>query len=179
MLSQVHPNALFVYWICTLVNSLLIAKAFYMQPLQKVPTDSASPWFTRCPIGVNPLKNMMPNISHLAELSTQYTNHSLRATSATRMFTAGVPEKIIAEHTGHRSTKGLRQYEHISVAQLQAVGMAVSEEKSFCENTGERVAECGVKEEKDTSRVPLQDKLNKTLAAFSGTMTGCTININY
>ena len=32
------------------------AKAFYMQPLQKVPTDSASPWFTRCPIGVNPLK---------------------------------------------------------------------------------------------------------------------------
>ena len=76
------------------------AKAFYMQPLQKVPTDSVSPWFTKCPIGVNPLKNMMPNISRLAGLSAQYTNHSLRATSATRMFTAGIPEKIIAEHTG-------------------------------------------------------------------------------
>ena len=69
------------------------AEAFYMQPLQKVPANPTSRWFAQTPIGVNPLKNMMSNISKLAGLSQRYTNHSLRATAATRMFNAGVPEK--------------------------------------------------------------------------------------
>ena len=59
------------------------------------------------------------------------------------------------------------------------MGLAISEEKQFSENKMEKVEECSVKEEKDPPRVPLQDKLNKTIAAFSGSMTGCTININY
>ena len=35
------------------------------------------------------------------------TNHSLRASSATDTFHAGVPEKIIQKRTGHRSLKAL------------------------------------------------------------------------
>ena len=36
------------------------------------------------------------------------TNYSLRATYITRMFKADVPEKIIAEKSGHKSLKALR-----------------------------------------------------------------------
>lgn len=32
------------------------------------------------------------------------TNHSLRATGATRLFEVNVPEKLIKERTGHRSS---------------------------------------------------------------------------
>ena len=39
------------------------------------------------------------------------TNHSLRATGATRLFEANVPEKLIQERTGHRSIDALRMYE--------------------------------------------------------------------
>ena len=39
------------------------------------------------------------------------TNHSLRATGASMMFQAGVPEKIVQERTGHRSLEALRMYE--------------------------------------------------------------------
>jgi integrase len=35
------------------------------------------------------------------------TNHSLRATGATRLFEANVPEKLIQERTGHRSIDAL------------------------------------------------------------------------
>ena len=39
-------------------------------------------------------------------------NHSLRATGASTLFHANVPEKIIQECTGHRSLAALQQYEH-------------------------------------------------------------------
>ena len=36
--------------------------AFYMQPLQKLPTDPSQPWFKNMPVGVNPLKKMMAKV---------------------------------------------------------------------------------------------------------------------
>ena len=38
------------------------------------------------------------------------TNHSLRATGATALFSAGVPEKLIRDVTGHKSNT-LQLYE--------------------------------------------------------------------
>ena len=38
-----------------------------------------------------------------AGLSGKFMNHSLRATSATHMFSGGVPEKVIKEITGYKS----------------------------------------------------------------------------
>ena len=49
------------------------------------------------------------------------TNHSLRATGASELFEAGVPEKIIKEQTGHRSLEALHIYEHATSMQHQAV----------------------------------------------------------
>ena len=59
---------------------------------------------------MNPVKNMMTKISELGGLPMKYTNHSLRATSASCMFISGVPKKIVTEVTGHKSVKALRQY---------------------------------------------------------------------
>jgi integrase len=39
-------------------------------------------------------------------LKGRYTNHSLRATTATRLYQAGVEEQLIMERTGHRSLDG-------------------------------------------------------------------------
>uniref|UniRef100_A0A1X7TEB6 Tyr recombinase domain-containing protein n=1 Tax=Amphimedon queenslandica TaxID=400682 RepID=A0A1X7TEB6_AMPQE len=89
-------------------------KASYMQPMQRIDSDPTRPWYQITPIGVNTLKNMMAKMSELAGLSNRYTNHSLRATACTRMFNAGIPKKIIAEFSGHRSSKGLQKYEHTS-----------------------------------------------------------------
>ena len=102
-----------------------------MQPMPKVPSDPARRWFKNTPVGVNPLKCMMIKISELAGLPVKYTNHSLKATSASRMFVSGVPEKIVAEMTGHKSVKALRQYERTTEEQFQAVGHSISHIQAF------------------------------------------------
>ena len=61
----------------------------------------------------------------------QKTNHSLRATGATAMFQANMPEKIIQKTTGHRSLEALRSYERISTQQHQAVSRVLMSNQSY------------------------------------------------
>ena len=84
---------------------------FYMRPLESIPHDDSKSWYTNQRVGVNKLKTILPMLSSESDRGVKYTNHSLRATSTTRMFSKGVPEKLIAEKTGHRSLKALRFYE--------------------------------------------------------------------
>lgn len=64
------------------------------------------------------------------------TNHSLRATGASALFEANVPEKLIQERTGHRSVKALRLYERTTDKQHEEVSMIlakrVEEGKNVC-----------------------------------------------
>ena len=96
-------------------------KAFYLRPLSSVPMIAGKSWFINDPIGINTFKNVLPNMSKKAGLGTVYTNHSLRATSTSMMYTHDIPEKVIAETTGHRSLAGLRAYEHTTTLQKKAV----------------------------------------------------------
>ena len=103
-------------------------KSFYMQLMQKIDHRVACPWYQVSPVEVNTLKNMMSRMSALAGLSNRYTNHGLRATACTRMFNA-VPQKVIAEFSGHKSAKALQKYEHTSPSLLRAAGLAIKDEK--------------------------------------------------
>ena len=65
-----------------------------------------------------------------AGISGQKTNHSFRATSASQLFQANVPE-IIQERTGYRSTDALRLYErtteqHKGVTQVLSSNLDIS-----------------------------------------------------
>ena len=91
---------------------------FFAKPLDKVP--SKAPWFHSLPVGKNTLGGLLADICKEAGIEKK-TNHSLRATGATAMFAAGVPEKMIKEVTGHRSSKALEIYERPTLPQKQAL----------------------------------------------------------
>ena len=46
---------------------------------------------------------MVKHLATAAGLAGKFTNHSLRATAASRMYQAGIPEKFIKEITSHKS----------------------------------------------------------------------------
>ena len=94
---------------------------FYLRPLSAVPKDPTQPWFQSTPIGKNELGKMVQNMCLDAGIQGNKTNHSLRATGASTLFHANIPEKIIQERTGHRSLVALRQYERTTDEQQVAV----------------------------------------------------------
>ena len=73
----------------------------------------------------------MPDIAAESGLGVHYTNHSLRATAVTRMYNTGVPEKLIAEKSGHKSLKALRVYERTSKIQEKSAGQCIQSGASF------------------------------------------------
>ena len=73
-----------------------------------------------CTFGENKLGTMVKDMFAEVGIAGK-TNHSLRATGATQLYTANIPEKMIQQHTGHRSLKGLRINEQTTEEQELAV----------------------------------------------------------
>jgi len=90
--------------------------AFYLQPLSKPKPNC---WFSTKPIGHNTLDGTVARLCKKADIPGYRTNHSLRATTATRLYQAGVDEQLVMERTGHQSLEGVRSYKRTSKAQQE------------------------------------------------------------
>lgn len=154
--------------------------AFYVRPLNAAPVDTEKPRYCRKSVGVSKLKSILPELSEEAGLDTRYTNHSLRATAVTRMYVKGVPEKIIAEKSGHRSLKALRAYERTSSVQEKAAVECVQSGKQFEESVTEEAMASAEEKIQPFSVAPTECKqkkpgvpegLQKMMQQFSGIQT--------
>lgn len=61
-----------------------------------------------------------------------YSNHSLRASCATRLFNAGMDEQMICKQTGHRSS-AVRAYKRPSCALQKNVSSVIQGIKKSCD----------------------------------------------
>ena len=100
-----------------------------MRPVDKRPVSESGSWYTKQRVGVNNFKKILPSISAVSMCSTKYTNHSLRATSVTRMFAASVSEKLIVEKSGHHSLKASRSYERTNPNMEMALDAVIANSK--------------------------------------------------
>ena len=96
-----------------------VSSFFYWKPKEVTPVADV-PWFTLNVIGRNTLGSMVKKMCEAIGVEGK-TNHSLRATGASRLFERNVPEKLIQERTGHKSTDVLWQYERTSTSQQKDV----------------------------------------------------------
>ena len=93
--------------------------AYYLRPLQKPVSDC---WYSNQPVGHNKLDTSISRMCKNAGITGYHTNHSLRATAATRLHQSGsVEEQEIMERTGHRSIEAVRSYKRSSHEQLEQV----------------------------------------------------------
>ena len=136
--------------------------AFYLQPLSKPMEDC---WFVAKPVGQNTLENMVRDMCKAAGIAGYKTNHSLRATTATRLFQAGVDKQLIMECTGHKSIDGVRSYKRMSSEQQVALSDKIN--LRALEPKWQHVASSAITQAMAPAQLSLQD---------CGTVT---ININY
>ena len=85
----------------------------------KRPSDSC--WYCAVPIGRNKLSKAVSEMCKECGIGGFKTNHSLRATAATRLYSAGIDEQLVMERTGHRSLEGIRSYKRTSAEQKEVV----------------------------------------------------------
>ena len=90
---------------------------------------SLKTWYCDQPYGVNKIKNTVKEICKQAGIEGKFTNHSLRATCASRMYDKNVPEQIIKETTGHKS-ECVRVYKRTSEALQESASKTVSATES-------------------------------------------------
>ena len=74
---------------------------------------------------------MVKQMFQEASIVGKFSNHSLRATGATTLFDANVPEAIIQKRSGHSSTKALRMYERMTPQQDLAVSKILQSERKL------------------------------------------------
>ena len=117
--------------------------------------------------------------AYFAGVEGNKTNHSLRATGATELFSAGVPEKIIQQRTGHRSTKALRVYERTTLEQHQAVSNILSYSKQSFNNEIQVVQSQNQTSSSTISVSPLPVVTPPTtrMASERSVFNNCTFNI--
>ena len=79
-------------------------------------------WFTNKPVGHHTLRNTRSRLCRTAGISGYKSNHSLRATAATRLYQSGVDELLVMVQTWHRSLEGIIcSYRRTSDVQRKAV----------------------------------------------------------
>ena len=161
--------------------------SFYLCPLDEFPTDPKKYCFVSQRVGVNVLKNIVPDISRQSGCGVHYTNHSLRATAITQIFNCGVPEKIIAENSGHKSTKALCCYEYTSSEQQKAVSKVISNlgdvfrssaTECFGGNESHKATPEPSPEFSAGTKPVLAPQPNPFAYTFSGSFSNCTINVS-
>ena len=109
--------------------------AFYLQPLEK---PTATCWYSCRPIGHNKLEGTVARLCGLAGIPGHRTNHSLRATTATRLYQAGIDEQLIMERTGHRNLDGVRGYKHSSMSQKEVLSDILNRQSNTIESDKSR-----------------------------------------
>ena len=85
--------------------------AFYLTLLRHPKSDV---WHSVTPLGHNQLSKIVGNLMKDIGFPGHFTNHSLRVSCATRLYTAQVDEQLIMSRTSHSSTDGVRAYKRSS-----------------------------------------------------------------
>lgn len=82
--------------------------------------------YGNAPLGQHMIEKAFKEILVEGGYEGKYTLHRLRRTGASRLFQAGVPEKVIQQHTGHASIAALAEYTCVNDQQVSYASSAMA-----------------------------------------------------
>ena len=109
-LSKLHPRS----------------DALWQHPRSADKVQDADIWYKGTYLGENPHATFMSRMSHEAELSMVYTNHSIRATGITFLKHNHYTEKQIMAISGHKTVNSLAIYQKVSADEKRSMGLSMS-----------------------------------------------------
>lgn len=137
---------------------------FYLRPLAN-PKDNTC-WYSVQPMGINTLGSIVSSLARKIGLTGKITNHSCRASAASRMFQNNMEEQLVMDKTGHRST-AVRSYKRTSDAQFRDVTRVLyGQSRQECEATSAKTPKKSCPESAaNVSQVAVNGNKNVTVAS--------------
>ena len=152
---------------------------FYLRPLC-VPNGNI--WYSCQARGRHTLEKVVKKLCEKTSLGGKCTNHSCRASTATKMYESGIDEQLICECTGHSSV-AVRGYIHTSNKQLRDVSAVLYGNKKPEATVSKPCSdEKVVKSEVNDAKEPPIKALKTEVDDTSHTMQlprGFTLNFNF
>ena len=84
-------------------------ECLWQRPKETISNDDPV-WYCMAPLGKNTLGTFMKTLSKNANLSQEYTNHSIRATAVTLLDHSNFEARHIMRVSGHKSESSIRSY---------------------------------------------------------------------
>lgn len=88
--------------------------SLWQRPCKKEHCSDADIWYYNKTIGQNTIAGFMSNLSHAADLSCIYTNHSIRVSTTTFLKRNKFTDNQIMAITGHKSVNSLQLYQKVA-----------------------------------------------------------------
>ena len=89
--------------------------------------DDEPVWYCNVGVGEKTLQKFMPELSRKCNLSTRYSNHSIRATGATILSKLKYNPSQIMAMTGHRSVQSLAVYQKVDDDEKMEMGSSLGD----------------------------------------------------
>ena len=133
------------------------AKAnFYLRSLGRT---TPAQWYSSRVLGVHAIRKTVGQLLKYSELDGFFSNHSLRRTSTTRLFNAGVDRKLVKEFTGHTSD-AVDQYQITSDHQRSEISKIVGGEKTCIEHGNTVEQKCNTAKKENIVEIEVKNKNN-------------------
>ena len=100
--------------------------SLWQRPCKKEHCSDADIWYYNKTIGQNTIAGFMSNLSHAADLSCIYTNHSIRVSTTTFLKRNKFTDNQIMAITGHKSVNSLQLYQKVAPWEKLAMGLAMN-----------------------------------------------------
>ena len=104
-------------YISHMPSDMKCSPSLYLRPLDQPKTNV---WYSCQAVGINEITKTVKRLCSEAGLSGFRSNHSLRATAASRLYSKNFDEQLISQTTGHRSV-ALRSYKRTSSGQKKVI----------------------------------------------------------
>ena len=91
-------------------------------------------WYMNAPLGKNEIGKFLSTAAKNAGLHREgkkVTNHSVRKTCISRLLDANVPENLVAQLSGHKSTESLQSYKSASAKHQKRMSLTLGRSDLF------------------------------------------------
>ena len=125
------------------------------------------------------LGKTVTRLCHSAGITGFKTNHSLRATSTTRLYESGIGEQLVMERTGHRSLEGVCSYKRTTDSQREVVSDILNRQtQSSVETVPPSSQVTTIQQLTPLVQSALSSQLLQGLSLPSATLSHCTVNFH-